>query len=217
MNRVAPRHLSRTERLSLGLPLAIALVLAAGPPAEAATLKTISVRSGVASSLGAWSIATTSTSAMARDQLGVEDGQTLRPETNSCVRQWSFRGMRMEFRESRPGYRACVNGAGFAVSFTVFGQGGRANWRTGMRLQVGDNLKRLRDLYPAATFESGRWVLARFPSRSPWPAPAPARSLRSGASVVARVQGGHVTTLAYSVVPADALIVASAAIPWLAR
>ena len=192
------------------------VVLFQSDGANAATVKTISVKSGLVSSLGAWSIAANSTSAMARDQLGVEDGETLRPATNSCVRQWSFRGMRIEFRESRPGYRACVNGAGFAVSFTDFGQAGRANWRTGVRLQVGDSVKRLRELYPKAPFEAGRWVLAKFPSTSTWAAPTPNRALIKGASAVARVQNGHVTTLAYSVVPADALTLSPAAIPWLA-
>lgn len=207
----------RTRIAALGAALAlIALPLATSEDASAVTIKTISVRSGLVRSLGGWVIAANSTSAMARDQLGVEDGETLRPATNSCVRQWSFRGMRIEFRESRPGLRACIDGAGYAVSFTVFGQGGRENWQTGVRLRVGDSVKRLRELYPKAPFESGRWVLAGFPAVSPWDAPTPNRPLVQGASAVARVQGGHVTTLAYSVVPADALAFAPKAIPWLA-
>lgn len=168
---------------------------------SAVTVKTIRVQDGLVSALGGWKIATDSSAAQARLQLGVEDGQSLKAG-NRCVREWSFRGVRIEFREPRRNHRACIDG-GFATSISVWGLGGRLNWQTDRGLQVGDKVKRLRALYPSASFTAGRWELHRFPSVAPW-GPGTNRFTRT-ASAVARVSGGSVKALVYSALGADAI------------
>ena len=204
MRCFSAEQINPNRNLLLAVASLAALLVFAMPIAKAeASLKTISTQSGLPYSLGDWKIARNSTPSAARTALGVEDAAA--PHAgNSCVRQWIFRGMRIEFQESRPGKKACAVGNGFATSFSVFGEAGRANWQTGLRLRVGDSVARLRILYPQAVFTAGRWVLADFPKLPPWGRLRGAK-LTTGASVVARVSAGRVSSLVYSVVAADAL------------